>query len=313
MPPNNLEPTRQGADGHLFYDAVPLSAGSKYHLLRALRPFSFAVALLACGTGCLLAWLWAEATAFNIVLAMAGGVLLQAGVNLINDHADLQDIPHLNSGEKRAIRRNFRLGLVFFALAALVGFWFVYQVGSGFFWLCLVGLAGALGYTLKPVNYKARGLGVVLVFWLMGVLMVSGCYLAVAGHYHWQVLPVSLPISLLVALLLLSNEIRDFEADKTAGIATLTVKKGQLFSCWLFKMLGLATALTLLGLALWYQSFWLLLPQLALVAIVRLLPLLKAPAAARRSLPPNVGRILLVFGVLYNLALYLSFHNTALF
>jgi 1,4-dihydroxy-2-naphthoate octaprenyltransferase len=275
----------------------------KYKFSLALRPFSFAVALIACGAGVSLAWADGGQNLFSIVLVLLGGVLLQAGVNLINDYSDISDHYDLGFEQIASIKRNFRIGLCCFGVATLIGLWFAYHVGLDFLYLCLVGLVGALGYTLRPVNYKSRGLGVVLVFWLMGVLMVVGSYLAVMGQWGSSIILFSIPISLLVSLLLLSNELRDFEADKQANIQTLVVRIGYSAGSFIYKMIIACVALSVVLLAWWFNHVWLLSGLLAFIFLPKLFSLLKAEAPERVALTKGSGRFLMAFGVLYNLSL----------
>lgn len=275
----------------------------KYKFTQALRPFSFAVALIACGAGVSLAWADGGQNLLNIALVLLGGVLLQAGVNLINDYSDISDHYNLGIDQVAAIKRNFRIGMFCFGLATVIGLWFVYQVGLGFLYLCLVGLVGALGYTLRPVNYKSRGLGVVLVFWLMGVLMVVGSYLAVMGQWSSSIIFFSIPISLLVSLLLLSNELRDFEVDKQANIQTLVVRIGYSAGSFIYKMIIVSVAISVVLLAWWSNHVWLLSGLLAFIFLPKLFSLLNADASERAALTKGSGRFLMAFGVLYNVSL----------
>ncbi|WP_370279438.1 prenyltransferase [Pontibacterium sp.] len=281
---------------------------SKYSFWRALRPFSFTVALVICLTGITSA---AVSTSYNLlsaILVLAGGLLLQAGVNLINDYADRQQLrqesdsaAHLMALNR--VEQNFRVGMICFLLASVIAFYLVSQVGIGLLWLALIGLVGALGYTLEPINYKRRGLGVVLVFWFMGVLMVAGSYFAVSGELTTQALWQSLPVSLLTALLLLSNELRDYEADQRDGINTLSVRIGFAPAVKLYMTMVLLTYLS--AVLLWangaLQSLWPLLPGLlCLPAPYRLL---QAEEGQRKPLTPLTGRLFLIFGLGYCLAL----------
>ncbi|WP_372741722.1 prenyltransferase [Neptunomonas sp.] len=281
----------------------------KYKFSHALRPFSFAVALVACGAGVSLAWVEGWRNPASILLVFLGGVLLQAGVNLINDYADLSEKSALKATQADAIKRNFQIGIGCFIVAAGIGIWFVYQIGFAFFVLCIGGLAGALGYTLKPVNYKTRGLGVVLVFWLMGVLMVLGSYLALTGHWNTNVIWFSIPVSLLVSLLLLSNELRDYEADKHATIQTLVVRLGYQKGILIYKALVAAVGLSVMLLAWRFNQPWLLSGLLSFVFLPRLIDLLQADASERGPLTSGSGQMLMVFGVLYNLSLLFGFSS----
>jgi len=273
-------------------------------LLRSARPFSLVVALASCGLGL---WLGARqmVSPLPIVLAvLIAGLLLQLGVNLINDKTDL---PLLQQGDPRAARRrehillSFRLGLASFAVAVVIGLALVFASGWELFVIGVLGVLGAFAYTTEPFNYKRRGLGVILVFWLMGVLMVVGAYTAVTGEPSWVVFWHSLPLSLLISLLLLGNEIRDVERDREHGIRTLSVRIGLTNARRLFWVLILAAYLlsaiyAVLG---WLPGvYWLAVSLPLLVPIARHLH-----ADERVPLPPWTGRLLLVFAIGYALAL----------
>lgn len=277
----------------------------KYRFWRALRPFSFGVALATCLIGLTAAWHEGRLIPLNAVLVLLGGLLLQAGVNLINDYSDIEWLeagPEAELAVQR-IRRNFIIGLLCFLLAAVLGFYLVATRSFDLLWLFLLGLAGALGYTLKPVNYKSRGLGVVLVFWLMGVLMVAGAYVAGGGALNGRILLLSVPISVLVSLLLLSNELRDFEADRRQGLLTLTARAGYCFGAWLYRALLLACVLSVVALATMdmLQRPWLMV--IALPFMLWPLRYLGLPAAKRRPLTPATGRLVMVFGILFCLSI----------
>jgi len=104
---------------------------------------------------------------------------------------------------------------------------------------------------------------------------------------------------MLVALLLLSNELRDWESDCRQGVLTLTVRLGFARGCQLYLLMLASTYL--LALLLWQQGLllrlWPLLPSLLLLP--ELLRLLRVPADQREPLTPKSGRLLLLFGVLF--------------
>ncbi|WP_372599090.1 prenyltransferase [Amphritea sp.] len=271
----------------------------KYSFARALRPFSFPVALITCLVGIVSA---SEQPGFSYPLALLiilGALLLQAGVNLINDHADLQHLK--NSIARGRVVRNFRLGLSFFLLAAAIGIYLISYAGLGLLVLLLAGLAGALGYTVEPVNFKRRGLAVVLVFWLMGVLMVCGSYYILAGELSWLVFWRSVPVSLISSLLLLANEIRDVESDRDTGIRTLTVRIGidRARKLYLLLLLSVVAVASALWIADAITGVW----WLVSVPLIWLLYKQQQGSAGRASLPPASGRFFMLFGLLYCLSL----------
>ncbi len=267
---------------------------------QSLRPFSLVVALVSCGLGVALALLAGYGDAVRATVIVLAGLLLQAGVNLINDQSDL---PLLQGGGYQAlravIRRHTRWGYGCIAVSALVGGVFIVDVGWSLLLVVALGLVGAVGYTTEPIHYKRRGLGVLLVFWLMGVLMIVGAYHAMSAPLSWDILWLSLPISMLVALLLLSNELRDWEDDCRDGVLTLVVRLGYPRASKLYLLMLIATYL--ICLLLWQQQ--LLLRLWPLLASVLLLPelvrLLSVSADQRKPLTPKSGRLLLLFGVLF--------------
>lgn len=283
--------------------ATPHLNPDKYRFVRALRPFSFSVALITCGLGVALAYITDQGDLVRGIIVIMAGVLLQAASNLANDHADLalwKGYPGKIAEEViRQIRFNFCIAGAFTMLATIMGLYLVLEVGLP---LLLFGLSGVIAgycYTGHPIHYKKRGLGVPAVFLLTGVLMVSGSFYAVSTEWNNQVVLISLPVSLIAAALLLSNELRDYLDDKANEIKTLTVRVGFGQS----KILYLLCLLTTYPLSfyLFLQGFihnpWFLL--IPFIAIWQPIRLLKCNVGDKLlvGLPPLTGRFFMVFGV----------------
>jgi 1,4-dihydroxy-2-naphthoate polyprenyltransferase len=203
--------------------------------LRALRAPSLVIAAFSCALGVVLAFHDGRGDIINAIAVMVDGLLLQAGVNLVNDFFEFRQkrVPDKIADMGLAPRDRdflevliFLVGLGMFGLAGLVGLLLVWRSGWPLLVLGAAGFAGGFFYTGEPLNYKRRGLAVVLVFFLMGVLMVAGSYDAVAGTVGWRVVIASVPVSFLVSLILLANELRDYESDVRFGIRTLAVRLG---------------------------------------------------------------------------------------
>ena len=184
----------------------------KTTFVKALRPFSLIVAIATCSLGISLALVEGSENIFLAWLVIFTGVLLQVAVNLINDHRDINS-QKFTPAQRQAISRNTRFGWTVMLFATLLGLYMVSIRGWPLLLLGIIGVFGAWSYTGGQINYKERGLGILLVFLLMGVLLIGGSYYVVSGAYHWNVFWLSLPFSLLSSLLLLSNELRDYEED----------------------------------------------------------------------------------------------------
>ncbi len=289
-------------------DALDLNP-DKYRLIRALRPFSYSVALVTCSLGIALAYHQGNGRALRAVLVVLAGLLLQAATNLANDRADIA-LWRKRPGElaTQVIARitfNFRLAGVLTLLACLMGLWLVKEVGWPLLVLGIVGVIGGYCYTGEPVNYKERGLGVPAVFLFTGILMVTGSYYAVGGSWSDEAVWVSIPVSILSSALILANEIRDYHDDAYHNIRTLTVRIGLSRAKWLYGSLLLIVFPFSVGLYLFgsLTNPWYLL--LALPFVAAPLKLLSDDKADKQRLPPLTGRFFVLFGGSFILAVLL--------
>ncbi len=271
----------------------------KYQFWAALRVFSLAVALISCTLGIRLAWDSATPQYLLAILILLGGLLAQAGMNLINDIEDLNQSSQIQISEsdKNHIIRNYRLGWLAFGLAALVSLVLIYLRGWSLLLVIVVSALLALNYNSGPLNFKHRGLAALQVFILMGLVMIHASYYVMSGQFNLQVLWVSIPVSLLISLLLLSNEIRDYQYDKAHGVQTLSVQIGLESARRLYW--GLIIAAYVAAVAVWY---WIIPLKLWLLLIpIPMLPVLARHLQAddRQQLTPLSGRFFLLFGLAY--------------
>ncbi len=283
----------------------------QYSFLKALRPFSLVIAVISCGLGIVVAWNQGFQNSVLAFWILVGGILAQAGINLINDIEDLPLIPNTHTKYTiitNMINRNTRAGIMCFILAGLISLYLISIQGWPLFLLILVSGLASLSYNIGPFNFKHRGLAMVQVFLLMGILMVQGAYLAMTGNFSYFVLLHSIPISLLVSLLLLSNELRDWELDKHKNIKTLTVRIGYQNAVKLYWVLiGISYLIAAILLLSGFQGSFLNQPNLLwlLMPLPLLLPIKKyLDASVRVQLTPMTGRFFFLFGIAYMLALY---------
>ena len=281
-----------------------MKALTQYSFIKSLRPFSLVVAVISCGLGILIAWKSGFQDTNLAVCIMLGGILAQAGINLINDIEDLPLIPTEHDRYtviKNMINRNTNWGILCFILASLIGLYLVSKQGWSLFLLIFISGLASLSYNIGPLNFKHRGLAMIQVFLLMGIMMVQGSFLAMSGEFSSTALIHSIPISLLVSLLLLSNELRDWETDKNKEIKTLSVRIGYKNAVRMYW--GLIIVTYLLSTIFFisgqlHQLLWLLLPLPLLIPIRHYLT-----AAERVQLTPMTGRFFFLFGITYMLAI----------
>lgn len=288
-------------DSALRGDALPRARKTRF--LTALRPFSLTVAVATCGLGAVLAAVErpvSDAMTFGVVVA---GVLLQVGVNLINDHADLGRVK-FTAREVSEIRRNARIGWSVIVIACLLGLWFIALRGWPLALLGAFGVLGLWGYAADPINLKSRGLGLPAVFLFTGVLIVCGSYYALIGEVTARVLAWSVPPGLFAALLLLGNELRDYEEDVRDGHGTFSVRFGARHAAILYRGLAATIAGVTVFLALAFGA-----PLAAAAApALAFLPLrhLEGSAQERRGLARGTGRTYALYSVILISGIWIS-------
>jgi len=261
--------------------AAPVWQNQKISPLRRIqawyeisRPFSLTASLIPILTGGALAWANHRFVLWLFLLALVGGVSLQAATNVINEIYDVRHgIDKITSPRashallKGALseRGAFILAAAQFALTAATGVVLILVHGWIMLAIGLVGLVAGYSYTGPPFHYKYRALGVPLVFFLMGPLEVVGTYYAITGRYTNTALVASLPIGLLVAAILHANEWRDISEDARTGFSTLSAEIGSRRAHYVYVALVTGAYLTT-GLAVLTH----LLPLAALLALLSL-------------------------------------------
>jgi 1,4-dihydroxy-2-naphthoate octaprenyltransferase len=222
-----------------------------------VRPFAYTVTVIPVLAGGSLAavdgrFLWAP-----FIAALAAAMLVQSGTNVINEVYDVrQGIDTITSPRaSQAVLKGrfsergahaFSIGL--FVVGAALGVYLVYLRGPAMLALGIFGLAGGYSYTAPPFQYKYKGLGVPMIFALMGPLTVVGTYFAVSGTWDWHALVLSAPVGLLVAAIVHGNDWRDIGDDTRAGIVTLSSKIGRRWAHYSYLGLVLGAYVTV-GLA----------------------------------------------------------------
>ncbi|NLG85426.1 MAG: prenyltransferase [Firmicutes bacterium] len=176
----------------------------------------------------------------TILPVFLGGALVHAGSNLWNDYADeLNGADRANrewspfNGGSRVIQDGLLavgtirlMALVCFAAAMALALLLAPDKGPAVPLLTLVGIGVALGYSSPPLWLGSRGLGELAVGMAFGPLLAEGTAVAISGRFSPAVFGLSLPLGLLVAAILVLNEIPDLAADRTAGKRTLAVRYG---------------------------------------------------------------------------------------
>ncbi len=170
------------------------------------------------------------------IAAAIGAMAIQVATNYANDASDAKR--GVDTEERVGPARMVATGVISerqmwvgtwlaFGVAALAGVWLITIAG----WLiAAVGVASigaGLGYVGGPRPYGYRGFGEVFVFVFFGLVAT-----VVARYAHDQTFPLdawllAIPMGFLVTAILVANNVRDIDTDRTTGKRTLAVILGR--------------------------------------------------------------------------------------
>ena len=213
----------------------------------------------------------------NIIFSLAAlicSVLIQVGTNFTNDLYDF--LKGSDTTKRKGPRRVLASGLISinemkaaivitFLTAFLLGLFLVYHGGTVILVIGILSIIAGLAYTAGPFPLAYNGLGDIFVFMFFGIIGTVGTY-----YLHTKDLSLisfisSIPVGALVTNILVVNNYRDIEEDKTAGKKTLAVKLGKNFTRYQFTFLIVLSFLIPLVLFIFFNStIWIFLPYLTL-------------------------------------------------
>jgi 1,4-dihydroxy-2-naphthoate octaprenyltransferase len=244
--------------------------------LLAMRPRTLSISVVPVMVGSALAWAEQQLFAWMTLLAtLCAALLIQIGTNLHNDAADYQrgaDTPK-RLGPRRASAEGWltpkqlhRAAHLSFAGAFLFGIYLVWLGGWPILMLGLLSLVAAYGYTGGPKPIAYTPLGELFVFLFFGLAAVSGSFYLQTDQWSWYALISGAAVGLPAAAVLMINNYRDRDTDRSAGKHTLTVVLGRPAIRYLYAMSLLLAPLTTLPVLSRYPGGTMLaLPWLSLV------------------------------------------------
>ncbi len=197
---------------------------------------------------------------------------------------------------------------VVFGLASLLGIYLAAVAGWPVVLLGLASIAAAIAYTAGPFPLGYNGLGEVFVFLFFGLVAECGTVFVQAKELSPLAWASAIPVGLLIVNILVVNNLRDIETDRSAGKKTLIVRLGasgaraEYMICLL-----VAYAIPLLIVVLGAGSAWLLLSWLSIPAA---LPLVRS-IFNDKGRPLNhtlagTGRLALLYSLFYSLGLIIA-------
>ena len=251
------------------------------------------------------------------ILAVIGAVIFHAGANLISDYNDFKHgidrdgeftgTDTLTSGLFLP-RQILTFGWTFIAIGVSLGLFLVWQTGLELLWIGLFGAAGAVFY----YYFKSYALGDLLIFLVYGPTIMLGTGFVVLGHIDWTLLFVSFPMAFITVSVLHSNNTRDMQRDRFAGIRTFAMVIGVKASIVYYFALTISAYLAIVAMVILK-----ILPVAAIIMMAATIPVAAKNCKAMsqisednmtpiNDLDKNTAKLQLMFSLSLALALIIS-------
>lgn len=211
----------------------------------AVRPLSLTASLIPLLLGASVAFFVLGNLNWGAFLwTLLGGLMIQAGTNMINDWKDAERDNENAEGVRPFTggSRMIQLGLIsrsdmgFFgillsSIAAIIGIYLLVNSGWGLLPLILYGMLAGLFYTSEKGKFSfinmAPGIAEFLIATTYGVLMTMGAFYVQTGYFSLQIFLLSLPVAILITNVLVINQFQDAVSDQKSGKSTLVVRLGK--------------------------------------------------------------------------------------
>jgi 1,4-dihydroxy-2-naphthoate octaprenyltransferase len=175
----------------------------------------------------------------NAAIALICSLLIQIGTNFVND---LYDFLSGKDSEKRVgpIRvlaaglvssKEMKTAIILtFGLTFILGLYLVFESD---YWILLIGILSimaGIAYTAGPFPLAYNALGDVFVFIFFGFVGTIGTFYVQAVEVTKLSVAAAIPVGSLITNILIVNNLRDIDEDKTNGKITLAVLLGKSFT-----------------------------------------------------------------------------------
>jgi 1,4-dihydroxy-2-naphthoate octaprenyltransferase len=173
---------------------------------------------------------------FNFIysfVALLCSLLIQVGTNFTNDLYDY--LKGADTENRKGPQRVMASGFVTvkemevavfltFILAFFLGMYLVYTSGILILIIGIVSIIAGLAYTAGPYPLAYNGLGDIFVFIFFGIVGTMGTHFLHSHEVTMLAFIISLPVGALITNILVVNNFRDMEEDKTSNKYTLNLE-----------------------------------------------------------------------------------------
>jgi len=215
------------------------------------------------------------------LIALICSLLIQIGTNLVNDLFDfIRGSDKMNRiGPTRATasglltESEMKIGIyITFGLSFILGMYLVYVGGMFILFIGVISIIAGIAYTAGPFPLAYNGLGDIATFIFFGFAGTVGTYYAQSNTITPMSFWASVPVGALITNILVVNNYRDREEDRSNGKNTLVVIFGERFGRMQYLFFMILSYLTpVLVYFTFKKSILIFLPLLSLPLSIRLI------------------------------------------
>ncbi|KAK4873673.1 hypothetical protein RN001_013033 [Aquatica leii] len=274
----------------------------------AMRPWSLSGSLIPTLLGSTLAYKYPGATDFNyitLVLTVFISVSVHGAGNLVNTYFDfVKGIDNRKSDDRTLVDHILTkdevvsLGALLY-FAGCVGFILLTAISPAKMeHLALVyfgGLSSSFLYT-GGIGLKYIALGDILILIIFGPISVLFAFMSQTGRLEWATIYYAIPLALNTEAILHSNNTRDMEVDRKAGIVTLAILIGHTCSHVLYAFLLFTPYVMFIIMTIKYSK-WFILPLVTLPNAFKIEKQFRSKDIA--DIPRKTAKLNLFFGILF--------------
>ncbi len=212
-----------------------------HYWIHAMRLRTLPAAMAPLILGGILAYLDSGIHWGMMIAAVVSALAIQVGTNLANDYFDWKNgadtsarLGPLRVTQSGAIAptRVWWAMVAAFGVAVVAGAALIFNGGWVVLAIGVLSIAMGVLYTGGPRPLGYMGLGDLLVFIFFGPVATAGTYYV--NTLTWALTPMVLgaALGLMSTAILVVNNLRDMDEDRTTGKTTLVVRFGQRFGRW---------------------------------------------------------------------------------
>lgn len=224
-----------------------------YHFFRfswfqLMRPLTFTGTISPILAGTAFAALKGNVRLDLLFFLLAASILIQAAANMLNDYFDFcngqdQDRWQTKQHTGPAHHHIPTVALFLIGVAAMLGIWLASESNWIIIPIGMIGIAVGFFYSAGKYSLSALGLGELTAAIYLGVIPTLLAYIIQGNSIDTGIFAVALPYALLIALMILSNNIRDIQKDADFR-STLAIKLGRKKAAYLHATMLLFTYVT---------------------------------------------------------------------